>query len=160
MSEKGDGVLIQPPVYHQFSTAIKGANRKIVENPLILKDDKYIIDFEDLEQKLKARLETVLAEMSARAAKLFEAGVHRKFVALANDLRKIYPERLPIPVSTRTLLFALTKLIAYPDYTASEAFKHSYNPGTIVDDEGIDEAIEKAVQSHDVDGKRPKRKNR
>lgn len=52
LSKPGDGVLIQTPVYHQFARLIKMSGRKIVRNPLSLVDDKYRIDFEDLERKL------------------------------------------------------------------------------------------------------------
>jgi cystathionine beta-lyase len=52
LSEPGDGVIIQPPVYPPFFASIKDNNRTIVENPLVSKDGYYEIDFEDLEQKL------------------------------------------------------------------------------------------------------------
>lgn len=51
-SEEGDGVLIQPPVYYPFYEVIRDNHRTLVENPLVLKDGHYEIDFEDLEQKL------------------------------------------------------------------------------------------------------------
>lgn len=51
-SEPGEGVIIQPPVYPPFFTSIKENSRKIVENPLLLKDGRYVIDFADLEHKL------------------------------------------------------------------------------------------------------------
>ena len=50
-SEKGEGIIIQPPVYFPFSNAIKSNDRVIVENPLIFEDGKYRIDFEDFEKK-------------------------------------------------------------------------------------------------------------
>ncbi|MDF2570827.1 MAG: patB [Sporomusa sp.] len=52
LSEPGDGVIIQPPVYPPFFASIKDNDRKIVENPLIVKNGYYEIDFDDLEQKL------------------------------------------------------------------------------------------------------------
>lgn len=52
LSEPGDGVIIQPPVYPPFFASIKDNEREVVENPLILKDGRYEIDFEDLEEKL------------------------------------------------------------------------------------------------------------
>ena len=51
-TREGDGILIQPPVYHPFAHAIRNSSRKIVKNPLILKDGHYMIDFADLEKKL------------------------------------------------------------------------------------------------------------
>ncbi|MCE5285706.1 MAG: PatB family C-S lyase [Pelosinus sp.] len=52
LSEPGDGVIVQPPVYPPFFACIKDNERKIVENPLISKDGRYEIDFTDLEEKL------------------------------------------------------------------------------------------------------------
>ena len=49
----GDGVLIQSPVYYPFYEVIRDNDRKIVENPLVLKDGHYEIDFEDFEAKIK-----------------------------------------------------------------------------------------------------------
>ncbi len=54
LSQTGDGILIQTPVYHQFAKLIKSANRKIVRNPLKIVDGKYKMDFDDLEQKLES----------------------------------------------------------------------------------------------------------
>ncbi|MEG2865371.1 MAG: PatB family C-S lyase [Mucinivorans sp.] len=50
-TEKGDGVMIQPPVYHPFANVININERRVVNNPLIHTDDGYRIDFEDFERK-------------------------------------------------------------------------------------------------------------
>ncbi len=52
LSEPGDGIIIQPPVYPPFFASIKDNDRKVIENPLLSKNGRYEIDFEDLEQKL------------------------------------------------------------------------------------------------------------
>lgn len=53
-SEKGDGVLIQQPVYYPFTEVIEDNERVVVSNDLVLGDDgKYHIDFEDFENKIK-----------------------------------------------------------------------------------------------------------
>ena len=52
LSKPGDGIVIQPPVYPPFFASIQDNDREIVENPLIFKNGRYEIDFEDLEQKL------------------------------------------------------------------------------------------------------------
>ncbi len=51
-TQEGDAVLIQPPVYHPFSRAILRNKRTLVENPLVLKNGRYEMDLEDLEQKV------------------------------------------------------------------------------------------------------------
>jgi len=48
LSEPGDKVIVQPPVYFPFFASIKGSGRKMVENPLIIKDGRYTFDFENL----------------------------------------------------------------------------------------------------------------
>lgn len=51
-TNEGDGVLIQTPVYYPFKDrCIKFNNRKTIESPLILKNGRYEIDFDDFEKK-------------------------------------------------------------------------------------------------------------
>lgn len=52
LSQEGDGIIIQKPVYYPFTSKILGAKRKIVNNPLIYEDGRYRMDYEDLEKKL------------------------------------------------------------------------------------------------------------
>jgi cystathionine beta-lyase len=51
-SEKGDGVLIQPPVYYPFREEILYNSRKLVTNELHL-GEHYEIDFGDFENKIR-----------------------------------------------------------------------------------------------------------
>jgi len=51
LSNKGDSIMVQTPVYHQFYTVIKTADREIVKNPLKIVDGNYQMDFDDIEQK-------------------------------------------------------------------------------------------------------------
>ena len=50
-TEVGDGVIIMPPVYHPFFSAVELSKRTLVTNPLLNKAGRYEIDFEDLEMK-------------------------------------------------------------------------------------------------------------
>ena len=52
LTDVGDEILIQSPVYHVFFYYIEDNNRKVLENELIYEDGKYRIDFDDLEEKL------------------------------------------------------------------------------------------------------------
>lgn len=52
LTEKGDSVIIQPPVYYPFFNVIRNNHRNIIENPLVCKDGKFYIDFEDFERKI------------------------------------------------------------------------------------------------------------
>ena len=53
LTESGDGVIIQTPVYHHFAQEIRLNGRQVVENPLKLVGDRYTMDFEDLREKAK-----------------------------------------------------------------------------------------------------------
>ena len=53
LTDVGDNILIQSPVYHVFFYVIEDNNRTVVENELIYDDGSYSIDFDDLDEKLK-----------------------------------------------------------------------------------------------------------
>lgn len=52
-TDRGDGVLINPPIYSPFAMSIETAKRKVVRSPLINTDGYYTIDFADFEAKAK-----------------------------------------------------------------------------------------------------------
>lgn len=51
LTEVGDGIIVQKPVYYPFMAKIEGNGRTVVNNPLIRQDDTYVMDYEDLEKK-------------------------------------------------------------------------------------------------------------
>lgn len=53
LTEPGDSVIIQPPVYYPFYSVIRDNDRRIVESELVYTDGRYEIDFEDFEAKVK-----------------------------------------------------------------------------------------------------------
>jgi len=53
LTNEGDAVLIQQPVYYPFSAAIVANHRKLINNSLIYENGTYHIDFEDFEEKIK-----------------------------------------------------------------------------------------------------------
>ncbi len=50
-TNKGDNIIVQPPVYFPFFNAITDNKRVRLNNNLYLKDGKYLIDFDDFERK-------------------------------------------------------------------------------------------------------------
>lgn len=52
LTNKGDGVIINMPVYYPFHNAIKDLDRTLVYSQLINNEGKYTIDFEDFEKKI------------------------------------------------------------------------------------------------------------
>lgn len=53
VTEPGDCVLLQSPVYHHFFNAIQRNGRKVVENPLKYENGQYSMDFADMEKKIR-----------------------------------------------------------------------------------------------------------
>jgi cystathionine beta-lyase len=53
LTEKGDGVMIQPPVYHPFRQIIEGTGRVVVNNPLLFIDGVYKMDFDQMRKVIK-----------------------------------------------------------------------------------------------------------
>lgn len=51
LTNVNDGVIVMPPVYYPFYKAIKGHERRIIENKLIYNEGKYSINFEELEEE-------------------------------------------------------------------------------------------------------------
>jgi cystathionine beta-lyase len=51
-TEKGDAVIVQPPVYRPFFMAVENSGRRLVSNPLIAGDNGYRMDFDDLDRKI------------------------------------------------------------------------------------------------------------
>ena len=52
LTEAGDAVLVQPPVYYPFYEVIRANDRRVVESPLIYADGRYSIDFADFEKQI------------------------------------------------------------------------------------------------------------
>ena len=52
MTEKGDGIILQTPAYPTLTEVIVKNERKIIENPLVLKDGRYEIDLSNLEKQI------------------------------------------------------------------------------------------------------------
>ncbi len=48
-SDKGDGVILQSPVFFEFRMVVKSSGRRIVKNALKIVEGQYQIDFDDLE---------------------------------------------------------------------------------------------------------------
>lgn len=52
-TQPGDAIIVQPPVYFPFFSAVEKHGRKLVYNPLKLENGRLGIDFDDLAEKAK-----------------------------------------------------------------------------------------------------------
>jgi len=48
-TDKGDGVILQPPVYYPFYTSIRASGGQIITNQLKYENGRYLMDYDDLE---------------------------------------------------------------------------------------------------------------
>lgn len=53
LTKPGEGVIVQPPVYPPFFSAVTTNGRRLIENPLRLVEGRYAMDFDHLEQCAK-----------------------------------------------------------------------------------------------------------
>ena len=53
-TDPGDKIIVQPPVYYPFFQVIEDNDRQIMENPLLLRNGRYEMDFASLEECLQA----------------------------------------------------------------------------------------------------------
>jgi cystathionine beta-lyase len=51
LTDPGDGIILQPPVFTDFKPLVSSANRRVVRNPLVLSDVGYRMDLDDLAVK-------------------------------------------------------------------------------------------------------------
>jgi cystathionine beta-lyase len=56
----GDKIIVQPPVYFPFFSAIKNHGRVMVNNQLKLRDGRYYMDYRDLESKIDNRVKMMI----------------------------------------------------------------------------------------------------
>lgn len=59
-TEIGDKVLVQTPVYDPFFAAIRDNERCLITSPLILQNNRYQMDFSDLERKFRQGVRLML----------------------------------------------------------------------------------------------------
>ncbi|MDR2010449.1 MAG: PatB family C-S lyase [Bacteroidales bacterium] len=59
-TEENDEVIIQPPVYHPFIHVIEKNNRKLIFNPLKIKNGLFEMDFDDLEKKITKKTKLLI----------------------------------------------------------------------------------------------------
>ncbi|MFS1512837.1 MalY/PatB family protein [Chengkuizengella sp. SCS-71B] len=60
LTEPGDKVVLQSPVYYPFFDVIKRSGREIVDNALVLDDDTYRMDLDKLETQLDSSVKMLL----------------------------------------------------------------------------------------------------
>lgn len=58
-TDPGDKVIVQPPVYFPFFSAVTNKDRQLVYNLLVLKNGRYYMDLEDLQKKIDDKVKMI-----------------------------------------------------------------------------------------------------
>lgn len=83
LTEPGDKILFQPPVYPPIFLCIGNNGRTPVENPLLVQNGRYEMDFEDLERKLASGVKlAVLCSPHNPSGRVWSAEELTRFVDL------------------------------------------------------------------------------
>lgn len=110
-TQAGDGVIVQPPVYFPFFSAVTGLGRRIVENPLRIEGEGYVIDFDHLEQCARqARLLFLCSPHNPvgrvwtpeELRRVLDIARRHDLVVLSDEIHHdlIYPEARHTPLAT------------------------------------------------------------
>jgi bifunctional pyridoxal-dependent enzyme with beta-cystathionase and maltose regulon repressor activities len=59
-TQPGDKIIVQPPVYYPFESAVRNNGRQLVKNPLVIQDGRYTMAFDDLEKKIDERTKLLI----------------------------------------------------------------------------------------------------
>ncbi|MDR2763394.1 MAG: PatB family C-S lyase [Tannerella sp.] len=108
----GDGVIIQPPVYHPFRIVPESLRRRVVYNPLRLRDGVYEMDFEQLESVIDRGCRALILSSPHNPAgivwkketlqKLAEVCRRRRLLVIADEIHAemVYPSFTHHPFPT------------------------------------------------------------
>lgn len=128
LTDPGDGVVIQPPVYPPFFTVVKETGRRLVENPLVLRDGRYEIDLENLDAVLGRAKVLILCNPQNPTGRAFGREelkavadlVVRHDVAVISD--EVHSE-LTMPGAEHTVFATLGEEVAARTMTVTAASK-------------------------------------
>lgn len=112
LTDIGDGVIIQPPVYHPFFSAVTDTGRTLIENPLILDNGRYRMDLAHLAACAEAGAKILLlcsphnpvgrvwtrSELEGLLAVARQTGL----IIISDDIHAdlIFPDQRHIPLAT------------------------------------------------------------
>jgi cystathionine beta-lyase len=60
LTQPGDGVIIQTPVYHPFFSVVLNNGCKLIENPLYLDGQRYRMDLDNLKKQIDSRTKLII----------------------------------------------------------------------------------------------------
>ena len=128
LSEPGEGVVIQPPVYPPFFSSIKQNERRVVENPLVFRNGRYEVDFKGLDEAMSKASVFILCNPQNPTGRSFSRSELEAMAELAirHDVAVIADEvhsPLTLPGATHTVFSMLGDEVAARTLTVTAASK-------------------------------------
>jgi cystathionine beta-lyase len=128
-TQPGDGIVIQPPVYFPFPLRVISNGRRVVENPLVMKNDAWQMDLDGLERVIDAGTRMlILCSPHNPVGRVWERGTLSRLVEIcrARDVLVVSDEihnDLVMPGSRHTPIAALSEEAAANSVTLVAATK-------------------------------------
>lgn len=129
LTQPGDAVIVQPPVYFPFFSAATATGRRLMENPLKLENGRYRMDFDHLEQCARDGAKLLLlcsphnpvgrVWRAEELDTLAEIAQRYGMVILSDEIHAdlIYPGQRHTPLATRPGMAKLTITAVAPSKT-------------------------------------------
>lgn len=111
LTNKGDGIIIQTPVYTPFFKVIEKNDRKVVRNPLLLENGRFQINLKELDELMKETKTLLLCNPHNPTGRVFTKEELEKIATLAEKNRVliisdeihsdiVYPGNKHFPIAT------------------------------------------------------------
>jgi len=128
LTEPGDGVVIQPPVYPPFFSVVKETGRTVVENPLVFREGRFEVDFAGLDRALAGAKAFILCNPHNPTGRAFTREELTRMADLAarHDVFVVADEvhsPLTLPGSSHTVFVTLGEEAASRTITVTAASK-------------------------------------
>jgi len=85
LTDAGDGIMIQTPIYPPFTTAVEANNRSLLENRLQYSEGRYTIDWEDFEAKAREARMFILCSPHNPTTRAWQSEELRRMAEICRD---------------------------------------------------------------------------
>jgi cystathionine beta-lyase len=111
LTRPGDGILLQPPVYHPFFWAVQANGRRLIESRLLERGGEYTIDFDDLEAKARDARLFILCNphnpvgrvwTRAELSRIAEICLRHQVTIISDEIHNdlIFPPHVHVPIAS------------------------------------------------------------
>ncbi len=162
LTDPGDEIIIQTPVYFCFFSIIRKNERQIVTNPLKLKNGHYTMDYNDLKQKISSNTKMLFlcnphnpvgrVWKKEELKKLGQLCLENNIIIISDEIHSdlIYPRATHIPFSLLGDEFARNSAVCI---SPSKTFNFpGLQPGNIIiPDQRLREEYQSIREKYDFD---------